>query len=348
MESHEKALFQVLTAGATAMRNITNLQVIRGFAATAVVLLHATGTAIDYGYAAPLSAALGGWGASGVDIFFVLSGFIMIYSQIDKSPTPMAFMLGRVHRIAPAYWLMTSILICLLALAPGMFNQLSLDLGHAAVSYLFISRATGFENPYLFVGWTLEYEFLFYLIFALSLLLPSWRVSVLFIIATVAILPLVFPISPILYEFAFGVLLGVLVRRWRPSQAAGVGLLGIGLGLLLLTIALPDPDDGRRVLIWGIPSTMILLGAYATWQTGNRPLIYFGDASYIIYLIQVFTIPAFFKIWNVLGLPVAPGDIMVLACTAGTVISGCVWHSLIDTPVRRFLRRRRRPVVNPA
>lgn len=330
------------------MRNITNLQVIRGFAATAVVLLHATGTATDYGFATPLTAALGGWGASGVDIFFVLSGFIMIYSQIDKSPTPMAFMLGRVHRIVPAYWLMTSILVFLLVAAPGMFNQLSLDLGHVTASFLFVSRATGFDNPYLFVGWTLEYEFLFYLIFALSLLLPNWRISVLFILGTVAALPLVFPISPILYEFAFGVLLGVLVRRWRPSEAAGLGLMAIGLVLLLLTIALPDPDDGRRVLIWGIPSAMILLGAYATWQTGSRPLIYFGDASYSIYLIQVFTIPAFFKIWTILGLPAAPGDMMVLACTAATIVGGCVWHSLIDTPLRRRLRRKRLPAANPA
>jgi len=147
---------------------------------------------------------------------------------------------------------------------------------------------------------------------------------------------------------ALWVILGVLVRRWRPSPAAGFALLAIGLGLLLLTIALPDPDDAQRVLIWGVPSVMILLGAYAARQIGSRPLIYFGDASYSIYLIQVFTIPAFFKAWGVLGLPALPGDMLVLGCTAATIVAGCIWHSLIDTPLRRQLRRRRRPAAKPA
>ena len=84
---------------------IMNLQLLRAFAALNVVVLHTIGTADSYGYETNLISYLEGWGANGVDIFFVISGFVMLYTQLDNKKTVKDFLILRAIRIIPIYWL---------------------------------------------------------------------------------------------------------------------------------------------------------------------------------------------------------------------------------------------------
>ena len=86
---------------------IANLQLLRAFAAINVIIYHIIGTSVAYGYELNFINILSGWGANGVDIFFVISGFIMYFSQAQNPKTPIKFLKSRLIRIVPLYWLMT-------------------------------------------------------------------------------------------------------------------------------------------------------------------------------------------------------------------------------------------------
>jgi peptidoglycan/LPS O-acetylase OafA/YrhL len=88
----------------TDSEKLLNIQALRGVAAFLVVVLHTLGTAADYGFSTRVFSPLRGWGFGGVDLFFVISGFVMVHVQRVKAYTPGRFLLNRVVRICPLYW----------------------------------------------------------------------------------------------------------------------------------------------------------------------------------------------------------------------------------------------------
>ena len=92
------------------MRKLTNIQFLRAFAALNVVLFHILSTAHTYGYKPISLEFLAGWGACGVDLFFVISGFIMVYIQSVKERSPTEFIVERILRVCPTYWLLTGLI----------------------------------------------------------------------------------------------------------------------------------------------------------------------------------------------------------------------------------------------
>lgn len=141
---------------------IYNLQLLRAFAALNVVYFHIIGTSEAYGFKVQWSYFLNGWGANGVDIFFVISGFIMVYVQNLKSRSGVEFIVDRVVRIAPIYWLLTIAIVIGSFIIPGAFNDAPTDPGWIFSSLFFVSQPLMEVLPVLYVGWTLEYEMLFY------------------------------------------------------------------------------------------------------------------------------------------------------------------------------------------
>src|SRR5262249_32463856 len=119
-------------------------------------------------------------GAAGVDLFFVISGFVMVYASeplYEKLGAPRVFFLRRLARIVPSYWATTIFL-----LAYGMIARVDLATSWDAAewivaSFLFIPcpRPNGVMLPYHYVGWTLNYEMFFYVVFAGAILLPRRR-----------------------------------------------------------------------------------------------------------------------------------------------------------------------------
>jgi exopolysaccharide production protein ExoZ len=317
---------------------LLNLQILRAFAALNVVLYHTIGLAPSYGYETNLISSLAGWGANGVDIFFVISGFVMLYTQLDNKRTVKDFLILRAIRIIPIYWLLTLVVIAIYIIAPFIFRKMFISTEWALASLAFMSDAVVGKSPIVHVGWTLEWEMLFYLVFGLSLWFRSWMAT----LSVTAIILTAVSISVsnfILLEFLAGLLIALLFKRFGFK---GFGKLSFILGSLLLSLSLLEEVRAlieNRVVLWGLPSILIVYGVVAAPQINSKLGKLLGDASYSIYLIQMLSIPAFYKILTVLGINLS-NDFLAIACLLATAIGGTVMYLFIEKPMIHMIKRR--------
>jgi exopolysaccharide production protein ExoZ len=332
------------------------IQALRAVAALLVVLYHAFelwGLRVDP--AAPGVKWING--AAGVDIFFAISGFVMVISSrrlVDRQGGWLIFLWHRVIRIVPLYWLLTTLKILGVVLLPTIILRTSLDLYSVAASYLFLPvvDSAGNFRPVLPVGWTLTYEFLFYLLFAAALALRTdvLRIIVpgLGLIAAVALFrsetwpdwTILF--STIVPEFVFGVVLAQwTLRGFRLPLAIAAALVVGGLGAILV---MPMGSENLRVLTWGVPAFAVVAGAVSleplVAPALPRWILALGDASYSIYLSHGFVLPAPMLL---IGRFVSPGlwaeGSTIVLCLVTSSIVGWVLYVLVEKPMLLFLRR---------
>lgn len=322
---------------------IANLQLLRAWCALAIILFHTVSTARDYGFRSPLLAAIEGWGFQGVDIFFLISGFVMVLTQERKQRGRSAFLIERLVRIAPIYWLLTGFVFVLTLAVPTLFRSLSANPVWFLQSMSFSTTLfTGGERfPLLYVGWTLEYEMLFYLVFAASLGLASWRSRLLCHFLLFALFWLGFA-NAILFEFLIGELCALFWLSGRrlphPRLILAAGLIGLALPMWLW------PDNGLvmtrlRFAFFGIPAAGVLLWALHAPPSRNRLLLLLGDASYSIYLIQVLGISFFCKLFARFASE-TPALVVALASIAGTAALGVLFFRLVERPVTEWIKAR--------
>lgn len=282
---------------------IHSIQLLRSIAATLVVLFHAQ-QAFAQRVSTPLFQSetyLFGFGAVGVHIFFVISGFIMVLtsSQPRKPFDAPKFFKRRLLRIYPIYWICVVIYLVahLLIGNPYIFSG-----GEFFRALLLWPSDAG-----LFIGpaWTLSYEMFFYICFGLAMMLSLTRgliaLGAAFFAATIAghYIPdksytLFVVTNPLLIEFLAGAAIGWLAQMgWLPIRwGAAISLLGIGLfagGIAFDYERWPSP------VTWGIPSTILVLGL-VTWERASgagkwvRGLGRLGDSSYVLYLIHILVV----------------------------------------------------------
>jgi exopolysaccharide production protein ExoZ len=315
-----------------------NIQGMRAFAALAVVLFHLIVTAHRYDIQISILSGAEYWGPAGVDIFFVISGFVMVESQRRKTLNPLAFFKRRVARIAPLYLLLTLAYWGLATVVPSLFPNLVLSTGWLFASMTFTAQAFGFNAPILGQGWTLEFEMLFYLVFASSLFLKN---SIKAGISSTLLLLLgvfVLGLNPIMLEFSFGVLIAIFYRSFRLSKVASILAFGVGLvGLILPFGEILKLES--RIIYFGIPSFLLILATVNLRQTTNRLLLSLGEASYSVYLIQFFLIPFFFRIVAKSNGIFGSGDFTVLLFAFLILFTGQAVHKLIEKPMTIFLKR---------
>lgn len=342
---------------------LTNIQALRGLAALLVVFVHLQDLAALAGAGRDVFI----WGNTGVDIFFVISGLIMVQSTGRRPMGPWEFMRRRVTRVAPLYWLVTLAVFGLVLIKPNLFSSTSADPSHLAKSLAFIpyARGDGAMHPLVFLGWTLNYEMAFYLLFAASLALTTgrwrWVPALLVIIAAVAIGLAVRPAdpvlgfytAPILLEFAAGMALGALLPRRPVSPGLAKVLLVIGavaFGAMILGPVLAP--TGERALIAGAPATIIVAvavlversGLSLPWRWAQR----MGDASYSIYLTHFFVTAAVTKLAARLGVHDAATTMaLILAAIALVIVVGWLTYRWVEAPITQFVqtRTRRRPTM---
>ena len=273
------------------MKTFVSIQYLRGFAALAVVLFHACQWAgVDFDI-----------GAGGVDVFFVISGFVLWTAAQARPATPGLFLWRRVVRVVPAYWAVTLLLAGLVAAWPGLLPQVRLEASHLVLSLLFIPHMdpAGLPFPLLPPGWSLSYEAIFYLVFAAGLAAPARSrfttgIAGLVIIGLTGFL--IHPAyelgaNPTMLEFAAGVWLGKAWAEDRtPPRAAGWALLVAGLGTFAALRLLGVHSDLWRNLIWGVPALAIVAGAVSIEADGGvaalPALRLLGDGSYSLYLVH--------------------------------------------------------------
>lgn len=278
-----------------------SLQALRAFAAWLVVCHHFMQIFFDFNANGPIGRLLSDRGAVGVDIFFVISGLVIYLSTRDKDIAPRQFLLNRALRIVPAYWFYTLLMALLLLVASRWMPHQVFEWQHLVLSLLFVPA----ENPggyglypTLNVGWTLNFEMFFYLLFGLAFLVRQ-RHHLLLVTAALLLVSEVlgrlgvlsrFYNNGIIYEFLLGIGLGVLHRRGLIRE-------GLWLPLALLAAAgyaLYHLDASQRLLHWGLPSAMVVLAfiALEPYFQGNRLLKALGDCSYSVYLIHVLVLYA--------------------------------------------------------
>lgn len=165
---------------------LESIQILRGIAASMVVFHHFTAAVMDYAHANSMvvQSGIGRLGACGVDIFFVISGFIMVYTTREKDGAreAISFLRKRVLRIYPLYWIWTSVILIIWLTGIGLRAHLY-GIRFIVGSYLLFPVANGDHfHPLLDQGWTLSFEMLFYLIFACVLCLSYKKVRLLILL----------------------------------------------------------------------------------------------------------------------------------------------------------------------
>ena len=356
-----------LTFGESQPREtLTQVQVLRAIAAASVAVRHAqhdaatlelqTGRTFQAWNPIPWSA--------GVDVFFVISGLIMVHASqqlFAKAGGARLFLLRRIARIVPLYWFVTTLYIGVALLAPTFLNQDYVDFGFVIKSYLFIPaiRPDGIVQPVYELGWTLNYEMLFYVLFAAAIALPMrWAVAALLATLTGLVVagrlvtplpePFAFWTNPIILEFAFGVTIGMMcVWGLRPPGLARACVAGMGLAALMLAAAFPEVSAGLpRPLVYGLPAALIVWGA-ALAPGGRRPESHaarwgagVGDASYALYLLHPFVIRATRVIFWRTGLTMFLGPWAYIALAlAISFTAALITYRWFEKPLTRYVRR---------
>lgn len=283
--------------------HLNSLQVVRAYAALSVLIGHAILEWLEtHAVQAPFDV---GPLLHGVDIFFVLSGFVMLHTsrslfERPGSESSLSFIRRRIIRIVPLYYLFTTLMVMVLVLLGPLVRSTEFDPENIISSYLFLphQRDNGVIAPVLSLGWTLNYEMLFYGIFALALFVKGRGglyiiLSALTFLALAGLLvspsnvPLYFWTRPIILEFGAGVLLAVFFHRFKIRNIA-TSLCLLLAGFVLMFIPFQAFSDLPRFLAAGIPATIIVAGAVTlphnmdtripSWMTS------LGDSSYALYL----------------------------------------------------------------
>ena len=337
---------------------IRNIQALRAIAAMLVVVAHFQPLLAQVH---PLLSWVG-LGRAGVDLFFVISGFIMVYTTEREPVGPKTFALRRFQRIAPLYWAVTLVLFALALVAPSVLGASRPEPVWLLKSLLFIpfDKGDGTANPLLPVGWTLNYEMFFYALFALALFLPARRAR--YLLAAVLIgglgvvgffadfeqLHVQFYTRPILIEFAAGVLIGLFVARLPRVkgglQVAALGLLAAVMLVILAASGLAAPDERLRVLLALAGAAGLVKIALILERGGvavrSRLVLELGHASYAIYLTHMFVSQAVILALRVTGLSgPAVSLAAALAGIAACAAAGVAVHHLFERPVDRTIRR---------
>lgn len=329
------------------MKKIDSIQYLRALAATLVVAFHAAErNGIDFKI-----------GQCGVDIFFIISGFIMWSTTYEKNLSTFQFLIKRFLRIAPVYWAATMATAIGFLIKPNFFFGTSVNFPALVKSALFIPYFNGYGKiePVLLQGWTLNIEMLFYLIFSLFVW-EKRRVlrvgSVTLLISLLVIFGLIIKqqnsvlqtyTNNILMEFVFGVWIGwVYTHGLLEKVHIGAPLVLIGFTAYIAMFILDMPPGHWRIIMWGVPATFIAAGALILENRGKLPAVPFlrllGDASYSIYLWHGLVIVVIDGIWLRLGLK--EGVTATIVSTLISVAASLGAYAALEKPLTKILKYR--------
>ncbi|WP_028311940.1 acyltransferase family protein [Derxia gummosa] len=351
----------------TAAPTLIGIQALRFVAAMLVVVMHGSQMAAERLGAEGSRHDYWVFGAFGVHIFFVISGVVMALSTRDWRPGPgviQRFMVRRVIRILPMYWLATTLKLASVLAVPAAALHTDLSFGHLSLSYLLVPHQDSFGEPFplLGVGWTLSYEFFFYFVFAalVALGLPLISTSfALFFLMNVA--DQVFDLrdqltffrlfSPLLFEFSAGLIVArLLLSGWRLPAPLALGAAVLGfygaynwvIGPLGFWHNLQNSVWAFLVVI-GVTSLEPLIGRHIP-----RWLRLLGDASFALYLFHPFVM-AGGALFVKLGAR-TPATALIAASLLSVLLSVAI-YKFVEQPMTEWLRRRvepRRPPSAPA
>lgn len=282
---------------------LKSIQSLRGIAAWLVVIHHIhqimLPSGVGYNYIDSIILKF----ASGVDLFFVISGFIIYNSIIGSRSTAFIFLAKRLWRVVPLYWLYTFVAVILTMVWPGIVLQPNVEINEVIKSFLFIpymNMEFGVHLPFLTVGWTLNYEMYFYVASFLALLISRKNYLLIIFFIIIAMSSIVVRITNDNSFYADGVvnefLIGVFVG-WVYHSGI-IKRIDSKLCLLLILLALgfiKASNSYHDYISVGIPCGVIVLcfSLSESRLNGRKVIKYLsvlGDWSYSTYLSHVIVI----------------------------------------------------------
>jgi exopolysaccharide production protein ExoZ len=335
---------------------LLSIQYLRGAAALSIVIYHTYIQLHRLGFRGQAPNTL----VAGVDIFFVISGFIMWYTTFSREIGAGEFLQRRVVRIVPLYWIITSIYLFVFLAHPEWLQTTQFEFWYVVKSYLFIPAQSPAVPrmmwPLVVPGWSLNYEMFFYFLFAMTLFfVPRRRPGLIVAILTCficlgffdppSVTIIAFYSSSIVLEFAFGVALGWLYTNSSFALSRPMAVLFVVTGIAGL-LAGGSSADLPRAIGYGGPALLIVAGAIFYERDGrmHRPSTLpkvLGDASYSIYLSHGAVLSALGQIWVKLEFPTAVQiDIRLIFLTcaiAASTICGAVVHRFVERPLLKRL-----------
>ena len=351
-------------AGSVRRPDLRVLQILRGLAALAVLAVHLS-MLTEHALRLPGHLPRLTLGEAGVDLFFVISGFVMVHASAGLFGQPQAsarFLVRRVVRIVPLYWAVSGLVLAGLMLGAADLAVLDLSWPSVGASFLFIpyARPSGLTWPMLQVGWTLNFEMFFYLVFALAL--PLGRTAAVAAIAALftAMVAIRFtgdqwPIwfeflsRPVILEFCLGMVIALaFARGLRLPRVAAVALVVAGCAGLAATWSL---DVGHwRVIAWGVPAAAIVASVLAAERRAvsgitGRAFALLGDASYSLYLGHLPVMLAASRLLPRLIDPATSPWLCIAPMAVLPIAAAFVTYFLFERPVTRWLQARVRTTL---
>ena len=350
------------------MNKLLSIQALRGIAVLGVIAFHSLLIEKKYSGGDLLLPDFLLIGQSGVDLFFVISGFVMVTvtkGRFARSGEMTRFLWGRLTRIYPTYWIYFFLTFAIFLIKPSWVNSTQ---GH---QFQFVSSfllLPGNQLPLVMVAWSLIHELWFYLVFAVllrfheRLLLPSlllWgaTVTIVNLFVTVAGLSVGARIAlhPYSLEFIIGALVAIYIYREHISKfSARIAILII---TLVLSVGLPivyafdvlKPDRTIRAsVIIGTLYGFLVLSVVMLEKLNKfalpKFLQFMGDISYTVYLSHILVLSAIGRLW-LMATPVPNSllDNMIACFTMLLAIVGYGWigYRLVEQPILQVSHRLR-------
>jgi peptidoglycan/LPS O-acetylase OafA/YrhL len=346
------------------LKKIQNIQALRGVAVMLVVVLHLWTVENKYGGLQTILPDILQFGMFGVDLFFVISGFVMVTvtrGKFRNSKNALTFLYHRFARIYPTYWFYSLAVLVVFLIHPSWVNSNSGNQVDIIRSFLLLPAQT---IPLVMVGWTLIHELYFYLVFFFILLfIPEQKMPValfswgLVIVVVHSLYPANSPtlkviFNPLTLEFIGGCFLAILYHKYPLTARAGI-LLALSLAVAALSLYAyyfyhgitgeVEPLQWWRILIWGVPALLIiyfLINAERNGYVAGAYLILIGNASYSIYLSHILTLNVVGRVWSIFSVDSIGDNLVMLPLLFVLVISvGIGSYFFIERPLARMCRK---------
>ncbi len=335
------------------MQQFHSIQFLR-FIAAFMVVLHHSADLLEIN----LNTQFTSWlmylltfGDAGVHIFFVISGFVMVYAANNKfgqKGYAPVFLKRRFLRIYPIYWACFALT---LLFAPILNNP---PLNHTTAEILASTTLLpDYSAKVLPVGWTLSFEIYFYFLFSLAVLLPK-RLGIsalcLFMILSIAVGRVVKPensnlqfiSNPILIEFVAGVIIAIITIE-RPHLVKRFSNILIALGLTGFILAVYiGKHHVPTTLLFGIPSALLIMGLAAQEVNQKTPAYiqrysWLGDSSYSLYLTHVMVV--FISVALLRDTEIILSNIAIFVISLLCVLFGIGFYKAIEKPLMLWAKR---------
>ena len=350
---------------------LVGVQYLRGLAALAVVFYHVFSNRVaeDWGQYRD-------YGVAGVDVFFVISGFIMWRTTSRSTAAAIPdFLMRRVVRIYPAWWIALTVWVAMRFAVPDRLHNADVNTWSLLASYVLFPRYhavfLGHVWPILVPGWTLQIELLFYLVFAATLLLSAlWLrlIAILFVLICLALFGFLHgPVDafvtdltqPLMLEFAAGIVIATQYDRLRSMPIWASAAMPLA-GFAIIALCASPTIDGApiRAITLGPAAVLIIAGSVglesALRAAPLRLPLLIGDASYSLYLTHPISISIAAFVWERLRLPTGSSVVAALFVPVAILISvacALLFYRLFELPLLErlmpLLRRRGRPATLP-